>query len=494
MSTVLPLSPMARFGAAVAGFLLVAGCAATTASAVDPSPSAGPNVVEAPRVAEAPGVTEAPGVVDAPIGSLTTYCARRNADVVSERICAAPPITSLLDLQKALGVAQLDAKRGNGMAGNASFALLGHSTSSAARLVSPINPRAFLFSSPASVGRVRGALQPDPDFVALAFTRGEQTVELVARDRKTDELRFFLIRFDQACNAEPGGCSSYDMFSPAIERDWTAINVFEDVDLANTVLDCATCHQPNGPRTSKILRMNELQQPWTHFFRDLDSGRSLIEDYYLAHDESETYAGIKGRTIRHSQPTRLEGLVEHEGHRDQLDEFPGAALGYGLSQGILPEASPRFADMFARAQRGLGLPLPAPMARPHDDERLQQRAAAYRAVMKGKQPAAAMPSLADMQRDDTLWMSSQRPKPDSSGPEMLQQMCNRCHHPGLDQSLSRARFDVSRLLGGKLDAAAREEAVARLLLPDDSPKKMPPPRFGRLSDEEIGVMIEALRE
>ena len=462
---------LAQIGAAATGLALVAGCAATTAST--PAP-------------EQPS----PAHERKPAGGLADYCARKNADVVSERLCDGPPIASLVELQQRLGVAQLDPKRGNGMGGNASFALLGHSTSAAARLVSPINPRAFLFTSPASVGRVRGPGQPDPELVVLAFTRGEQAVELVARDRDSGELRFILIRFEQACNAASEGCSSFDLFSPAIERDWSKLDVFEDIDLENTVVDCLPCHQPGGPRADKVLRMYELQQPWTHFFRDLDSGRSLIADYYLAHDERESYAGIAGRTIRHSQPTRLEGLVEHEGHREQPEEFPGANIGYDYERGISPENSPHWIRRFEHAQ-SIGLPIPAPMPRPHDDAKLLPAAGAYRAVMRGKKPPAAMRSLADLQRADSLWMSGQRAQPGASGQDMLEQMCKRCHNSNLDQSLSRARFDVSLR---SIDRAEREEAVARLLLPDDSPQKMPPPRFGRLSDAEIATMIRTLRE
>lgn len=483
------LSPFARAGAAALGFVIVAGCAATTAvrSAELETPHAPASSV--------PSLEQEARLVSASVpitGALGDYCARGNADVVSERLCEGPPIQSLVELQRRLGVAQLDAKLGNGMRGNASFALLSHSTSSAARLVSPINPRAFLFSSPASVGRVRGATRPNPNFLVLAFTRGEQSVELAARDRETGELRLLLVRFEQACNAAEHGCSNFDLFSPAIERDWTKVDILEDTDLANTVLDCAPCHQPSGPTTRKLLRMNELQQPWTHFFRDLDSGSSLIADYYRAHDESESYAGIAGRTIRHSQPTRLEGLVEHEGYRDQLLELPAAQIGYEMGQGRSPDQSRHWADLFRDAQSSHGLPIPAPMPRPHDDTKLQAAAVRYRAVMRGKLPREQMLSLADLEQQDSTWMSGLSPRPGASGQDMLDQMCKRCHNPSLDQSLSRARFDVPRLR--ELPASEREEAIARLLLPDDSPKKMPPPRFGRLSEREIALMIEALRE
>jgi cytochrome c5 len=421
---------------------------------------------------------------------LQALCARGHDDPVSERLCARPRIESLADLQRAVGVAIADPSRGNGEGGNASFALLGHSTSISGRLVSAINPRAFLFTSPSSIARVRGPGKKDPGFVAMGFTRGEQLVELVARDRETSELRFFLVRFEQACNAA-GGCTNHDLFSPAIESSWKGVTVYEDQDLRNTVLDCRVCHQPGGPGAPKMLRMQELQEPWTHFFRAVDEGKEIIADYFRAHDYKESYASIPAFIVAHSQPARLEGLVEHEGFRAQPNEFPTASMALELGGGKAPQKSSNFGAIFREALDGTAIATPYPGGRASDPTKLAEAARGYRAVMAGKAPPDQMPSLADLHRDDARWMASLRPKPGLDGAGMLRQMCQRCHNSALDQTVSRSLFDVEKL--GAMSRREKDEAIRRLELPASSRRKMPPPRFGELSEEEIAAVVEELR-
>ena len=421
---------------------------------------------------------------------LDALCVRGHQDPVSERLCARPRIQGLADLQRAVGVAIADPSRGNGESGNASFALLGHSTAISGRLVSAINPRAFLFTSPSSIARVRGPGKKDPDFVAMGFTRGEQLVELVARDRATGDLRFFLVRFEQTCNRE-GGCTNYDLFSPAIESDWKDVTVYQDQDLRNTVLDCMVCHQPGGPDTPKMLRMQELQEPWTHFFRAVDEGKEIIADYFRAHDYKESYAGIPAFIVSHSQPARLEGLVENEGFRAQPNEFPTAPMALELGGGKALDKSLNWRTIFRGALDGTALATPYPGGRASDPKKLAEAARAYRAVMTGKAPREQMPPLTDLHRDDARWMTSLRPKPGLDGTGILRQMCQRCHNTTLDPTVSRSRFDVEKL--GSMSRHEKDEAIRRLQLPASSKRKMPPPRFGELSEEEVAAVVEELR-
>jgi hypothetical protein len=419
--------------------------------------------------------------------SLDSLCDAGHDDPVTDRLCEGPAIASLVDLQRALGISIVDPRMGNGQAGNASFALLAHSTATSGRLVSSLNPRAFLFTTPASVARVFGDPVPDPNLVVLAFTRGVQEVELASRDRSTGALLFFLLRFRRACDDSADGCASHDLFSPAIESGWTSVSVVDETALVNTPLDCLTCHQPGGPGTPKMLRMNELEIPWTHFFRGLDSGQTLIDDFRSAHPPSESYAGIPARKIAHSQPTRMQGLVENEGFRQQPDVFPGAQLGFDLARGVEPAINPAWQTLQQGALARFGLPVPAPSARPYDESRLRRAAAAYREAAEGD---GLYPDLTDLLSDDAEWQSGLRPRPGASDVEILEQTCKRCHHSALDPTLSRARFDTSR--AGFLEEAAKRALVTRLRLPDDSPLKMPPPRFARLTEEEITRVAEAL--
>lgn len=428
--------------------------------------------------------------------SFDALCARGHADVVTERLCAHRDLRGFEDLQRAVGLAFVEGA-GNGTGKNPSFALLGHTTSLSMRAVSAINPRAFLFTSPATVGRV-GKPSPNPDFVALAFTRGESFVELVARDRATKELRFFLVVVEQACASREGGCTPFERFSPAAERDWSRVSVYDDGDLVNTVVDCLPCHQPHGPGTKRMLRMQELQLPWTHFFRDGKDGEALVKAYYSAHDTSETYGGIPGFVMGNSQPSRLEGLVEHEGFRDQPNEFPTVAIARAMyAPDAVPSEVSEWIELDAeRDARGL-FPTPYASANASDATALGAMAHAYRTAMKDPEKASAFAAPIDLFRADARPMIGLEPRvaagdvsPRTRGEQVLRDLCVRCHNGHLDPSVSRARFDAEHL--GDLSDEMRARVLERILLPASSKRHMPPARFGDLGDAEVAAVRAAL--
>lgn len=430
--------------------------------------------------------------------SLDVLCARGHADVVTERLCAHRDIGSFADLQSAVGLAFVEGA-GNGTGKNPSFALLGHSTSLSMRAVSAINPRAFLFTSPATIGRTTKT-SPNPDFVALAFTRGESFVELVARDRVTKELRFFLVVYEQGCEAKDGGCSAFERFSPSSERGWARVSVYDDGDLRNTVVDCLPCHQPGGPGTPRMLRMQELQLPWTHFFRDGDDGEALVKAYYGAHDTTEVYGGIPGFVMGNSQPSRLEGLVEHEGFRDQPNEFPTVAIARALyAPYTKPTAVPEWLELDGRRDAGALFPTPFAGANASDPGRLGAAAHRYRAAMKDAALAAAFEPPVDLFREDARAMIGLVPRAlpgDTAsgdrerGRTILRDMCVRCHNGHLDPSLSRASFDAERL--DELTAEQRARVLERVLLPASSKRRMPPQRFGDLGEDDVRAVRAGL--
>ena len=89
--------------------------------------------------------------------------------------------------------------------------------------------------------------------------------------------------------------------------------------------------------------------------------------------------------------------------------------------------------------------------------------------------AISSPTRTTSSSSAALPAMSIRPKPGLDGRGILVHMCSQCHNSRLDQTLSRARFNVMTL-----DAMSRQErdpAIARLQLADDDPLKMPPPRF-----------------
>lgn len=115
---------------------------------------------------------------------------------------------------------------------------------------------------------------------------------------------------------------------------------------------------------------------------------------------------------------------------------------------------------------------------------------AYRAVIAGTLPRDQLPDPASIVSDAALPFMSIRPKPGLDGRGILVHMCSQCHNSRLDQTLSRARFNVMTL-----DAMSRQErdlAITRLQLPDSDPLKMPPPRFRTLSDKERARAITEL--
>jgi cytochrome c553 len=80
----------------------------------------------------------------------------------------------------------------------------------------------------------------------------------------------------------------------------------------------------------------------------------------------------------------------------------------------------------------------------------------------------------------------------SDGTALLTQMCHQCHNPSLDQTLTRARFDVTKLT--TMPAAELQKAIVRLNLPADSFQKMPPTRFRALSPAEITLATQVLNQ
>ncbi len=465
---------------------LLPGCGWAEAEVFTPDPASGVPSAEATDVFE----TLLPAAEQR-----SALCSRNNTDPISRALCAepAPNITSLQDLQRLLGLGFKPGVLANGAQGNPAFTLTGHSSSLVMKSVNAINPRALL--STTSLGQCtspeacNAGQTSNPKLIAMGFARGEQFVELVTRDGRTRELMFFLLRFEQACNAA-GGCSLSDLLTPAVESGWTSVALYQDVDLRNTVLDCLHCHQPGGPSAQKMLRMQELQRPWTHFLReDTESGKQLLADYRLAHEPTEPYAGIPGELIPKADAALLENLVVEEGGLNQPNEFlPQVETEVGAT----PDGqSLAWQKLYQRALEGVAIAVPYRKIRVSDAGRLKAAATGYRAVLAGQAPAASLPDVRDTFLEEALPDISLRAKPGLSGRGLLQQMCQRCHNSKLDPLLTKSRFNVEKL--GELPRVEKELAIERLKVPERSLLRMPPPRFGSLTAEEIARITEELR-
>lgn len=199
---------------------------------------------------------------------LKVLCQRSGSDRVRQTFCAEnpPAIKNLRDLQNALGLAF-------GQGSDPSFVLSGHSSSLVSRQVNSINPRAIIFTPP------RGNLQSSP-YVAMGFVRGEPFVEVVAHDPGEPDddkrLKFFLVRITMDCDDSDKGCAVGSLLSPQIEENWQDYTIYEDEDLKNTIFDCRVCHQTAGLNSRKMLLMQELQNPWTHFMRSSTPGGQTL--------------------------------------------------------------------------------------------------------------------------------------------------------------------------------------------------------------------------
>jgi hypothetical protein len=413
-------------------------------------------------------------------------CGRSRSDRVLDAFCGSPNVGSLVELRAALGLEsnQNDIFRG--------FALISHTTALSVHSVSAINPRIIFVGA-------RSAAQ-DPLF--LAFARGEQFVEAVARDHD-GELQFYLITFSQDCNQDPAGCSPGDLLTEAAETDWRDVNVYAEEDLENTPLDCRVCHQPDGPGTSKLLRMQELEPPWNHWFwRQAVGGRAVLDDYYAAKDK-EPFAGVPGEAIVTSQPGLLSAALFSTPSEVQPNAFVSSRIEQEVIQSAaaqggnqptdnsVPGESPTWNVIYERAKRGEAISVPYHDVKITDPDKLARMTQAYVDYREGRLSRAELPDIRDVHPDDELRRAQMGlvTEPGLDGQGVLLQACAQCHHEHLDPTLSRARFHADT---SKLTRVEKDRAIARLLLPADHPSAMPPAFARKLSSEGRSRLLEFL--
>jgi hypothetical protein len=420
---------------------------------------------------------------------LAVLCARDGDDPVRSLFCGDEPFEprDLIALQEAL---RIDAPRIGGITG---ISLTANSTALSTRSVSAINPRLIAV-------RVE---QDSIELLALAFARGEQSVEMVVRDRQSRELRFYLLAYRQDCNERDRGCRYDELLTPVTESDWTETSLYDEEDLKNTVLDCRACHQPEGPGTPRLLRMQERLTPWTHWlWKSSLGGRVLLADYFDAHGD-EPYAGMPSASIDGSHPGNLAALLAFSGKHEQPNEFAGGVIeaevllharelgGDQPHDNSVPGASPTWDAAYERALRGEAIPVPYHDVKVSDETKLAAMTEAYLAWRRGELEPGELPDIRDVYPDDPLRQAEMgfTTLPGLSGEEVLVQACSQCHNARLDPSISRAAFhtDLDSLARGQKDTA-----IERLKLPATDPKAMPPRRIRYLSDEARERLIELL--
>jgi hypothetical protein len=338
----------------------------------------------------------------------------------------------------------------------------------------------------------------------MAFTRGENIVELVSKDPTANGvLRFFLVRFTPACESLIGGCTYADMLTPTVESNWTEYTVYDDETIKNTILDCLQCHQPKGPATPKILRMQELRSDWNHWFypsgfqsggRKTRAGQ-FVNEFRTTHGTLEDYGAIPANRLfvssdansaSKSRPAFLEGLVEHNGFQAQPNEYISITILQELQE---MGTSPTWDGLYANSVAGVQIAVPF-AGNPFDPAKITTMSTAYGDTMNGTLPRDQMPDIRDVFLDSALADLSFRPKAGLNGRGIMTHMCQHCHNSNLDQTLSRARFNIQRL--DLLSRIVKDEAIRRLQLPVESAEKMPPARFHTLSNRERDLVIQEL--
>lgn len=425
---------------------------------------------------------------------LAKVCARGQRDAVTKSLCSKPNIRSIVDLQNALGIGfrNRSSSGENGGGGNPAFALLGHSNSLVARNVSAVNPHAFVFTPPPGVpARL-------PGYVVMGFSRGEQFVEIAAEDANSRKLTFYLFEFELACQANKT-CTAGDVLTPGVEKDWQSYSLYDDEDLKNTIVDCRHCHQPDGPSSKKMLRMQELEDPWTHWLHgDRPGGVALLNDFLLLQGAEDDYAGIPGSLIHLSDGLALEDLVEGQGFKVQPNAFDSKAIEAEVkrSQTSQPDIntpmgkSATWQRLYDASVTGSFIPPPYHDVKVTDPDKLAFVTAAYQNFRAGALPKRELPDLRRVFLADALADMSLIPKKGATGKEVLVQACAQCHNPRLDSGISRAKFDATKL--DAMSPAMKQAAIARMKLPESDIRHMPPAMLRAMPPESISAAVAEL--
>jgi hypothetical protein len=412
---------------------------------------------------------------------LAILCARERDDAITRAFCGptSPTLGSLAELQTLL---DMDPE---GTAPRTAFALTGHSSALLARSVSAINPRAIFVKFPDQRPR-------DDNFVSLAFSRGEQLVELGVQ-APDGAPTFYLLRYEQACNDD--GCGLADVLTSETERGWRRFSLYDDGDLENSVFDCLHCHRPDGPGTNRIFRMQELQNAWTHWFAPFSAGRALMNDYQLVHGD-DAFAGIPGLQLAASNPIVVQNLVEQT-NSVQTNLFPSPIIeaeveasspGQPFDNRVVGQSA-TWDGLFHNAVVGDAIPPPFHDVKITDPARVAAVADALHAHRQNS--GNPMPDLRDVIRVEAEQGMMVRAPDGLSGRQLLVAMCAQCHNGKLDPSLSRANFNVFDV--DCLSNADRDTLIARLKLPRDDRFRMPPTFMRELSDDEIKAIEGFLR-
>ena len=420
-----------------------------------------------------------------------------DADLLTKMFCqdkkpggVIPTPGGLADLLRLLNLDFKDPNGGNGVGGNPGFALLGHSSALTARKVSTLTPTAFIFTPPPADGSA------PKNFAFLAFDPGEQFVEVAVDDPTTGDLNFYLVLFDKACGAS---CTTVDLLTPNLIKGWSNVRIYEDqTEVDNTITDCNVCHNPQNTG-KKILRMQEIKPPFTHWFSSqTEGGKALLIDFHKAHGTAEDYGPIPAALIDKSDPSLMAKFITQAGFGNQPNLFDSAAIEAEVKafQNAQPANntpmgwSQTWQSIYNNAVAGQFIATPYHDVKITDPVKCEAMAKAYQDWMTGR--SQTLPDIRDVFLDGGLRDMGFAPKMNADGRTLLKQMCQECHNANLDPMVTRDKFLVDQL-----DQMTREEkdlAIKRIQTSKYTVATMPPTLFRTVTDQERQLMIQELQK
>jgi hypothetical protein len=116
----------------------------------------------------------------------------------------------------------------------------------------------------------------------------------------------------------------------------------------------------------------------------------------------------------------------------------------------------------------------------------------YTAVAAGTLPRAQLGDLGDVFTDAAQRAMTHKPALGLDGKQLLVQVCQECHNSRLDQTISRASFNIEKL--AQLPRAEKDEAIRRINTPKAACEHMPPERFRELDAAEIALIQAELQK
>jgi hypothetical protein len=216
---------------------------------------------------------------------------------------------------------------------------------------------------------------------------------------------------------------------------------------------------------------------------------------YLAAKGDEPYGAFAVDSIVAISPFLLESLVGAEqpvffdAPGIENERWPYRDGAYARE----PRPSQIWENGYEAFKRGEQLALPYVEQRVTDPDKQAALAEAYARYRAQEISADELPDLAEIYPDDARLRAriGLETEPESAPVDALIQACGSCHNDVLDQSISRARFNIDL---ARLDADEIARAAERIERPASMPGAMPPREARQLDDASRAKLLEFLRQ